>query len=77
LRGLSSSFSLNWPALLLTVNPGHASAAQFCFAKGCFAARQRWTKALVAVRILFFALDLKAKLCRGLHGLEKLLICAN
>jgi hypothetical protein len=35
------------------------------------------TKALVGVRISFLEEDLKAKLCRGLHGLEKLLIYAN
>jgi hypothetical protein len=63
--------------MLLTVNTGHPPAAQFCFAKGCFAARQRFTKALVGVRISFLEEDLKAKLCRGLHGLEKLLIYAN
>ncbi len=63
--------------MLLTVNPGHPPAAQFCFAKGCFAAWQRWTKALVGVRISFLEEDLKVKLCRLWQGLEKLLICAN
>jgi hypothetical protein len=43
---------------------------QFCFAKGCFAARQWWTKALVGARLSFFEEDLKAKLCRPLPELE-------
>jgi len=59
--------------MLLTVPAPHTP--KICLAKGFFAARQRWTKALVGVRLSFLEKDLKAQLCRPLHGLEKMLFC--
>jgi hypothetical protein len=41
-------------ALACHVADSQPSPHQFCFAKGCFAARQWWTKALVGVRLSFF-----------------------
>jgi hypothetical protein len=64
-------------ALASHVADSQPSPPQFCFAKGCFAARQWWTNALVGARLSFFEEDLKAKLCRPLHGLTLMLISVS